>query len=260
MEQEAVINMSRSVLAVGIAAVRQSVEILASVQIGDASGVMLEPGAQWRGDRMLLSVGAASVRFVAGSTLYEQDQDGFLLEEFPGSGTAGTQQAPWLMGLSRFEMPLCMGLAGTLAPAWTDTTSACSYLDRFSHFYRNNRTHVELAARELRYVLEGLFALQHWPALFASLMDSMGDRARGSLPNGMAAMDVGAFLGRLLIGTGDSQVTLARLPQCLRAMREPLTAEAEECMGIPQYQRMIENLERSAERVSPVLQQLRDAL
>jgi hypothetical protein len=31
-------------------------------------------------------------------------------------------------------------------------------------------------------------------------------------------------------------------------------------MGIPQYQRMIENLERSAERVSPVLQQLRDAL
>jgi hypothetical protein len=76
----------------------------------------------------------------------------------------------------------------------------------------------------------------------------------------MAAIDVGAFLGRLLIGTGDSQVTLARLPQCLRAMREPPTVEAEECMGIPQYQRMSEKLERSAERVSPVLQQLRNAL
>jgi hypothetical protein len=31
-------------------------------------------------------------------------------------------------------------------------------------------------------------------------------------------------------------------------------------MGIPQYQRMSEKLERSAERVSPVLQQLRNAL
>ena len=54
-------------------------------------------------------------------------------------------------------------------------------------------------------------------------MDSMGDRARGSLPNGMSPIDVGAFLGRLLTGTADSRITLARLPQFLerRASRSP---------------------------------------
>ena len=63
---------------------------------------MLEPGAQWRGDRMLLSVGPASVRFVAGSTLYEQDQDGFLIEEFSDRATTRNQAGALAEGLVWF--------------------------------------------------------------------------------------------------------------------------------------------------------------
>jgi len=47
-------------------------------------------------------------------------------------------------GLSPYEMPFCMGLAGELPPAWPGFVSACAFLDRFSHFYRGNRTRIEL--------------------------------------------------------------------------------------------------------------------
>lgn len=252
--------MSRNIVAVGLSAVQKSVEILATAQICDPASVTLEPGCQWRGDRMLLSVSAATVKFVAGSTLYEQDQDGFLVEEFQEGGPGAARQATWLRGLSRYEIPFCMGLAGTLAMEWTDTVSACPFLERFSNFYRNHRTQVELAARELRFVLEGLVAMRRWPALFGPLMESMGPQAQWSLPKGLSATDLGAFLGRLLIGSGESRVTLEGLPACIQGMREPVTPQLEECLSIPQYRRILDNLERAAERIAPLLTQLRQTV
>jgi hypothetical protein len=208
---------------------------------------------------MLLSVKDGSVQFVVGSTLYRQDQADFLLAEFPAGG-ASASHAPWAQGLSPYEMPFCMGLARELPPAWPGIVAVCAFLDRFSHFYRSHRARIELAGRELRYVAEGLLALQHWPALFAGVIDSMGELARGSLPKELTAFDLGAFLGRLLIGTQDSRITLARVPDCVRAMYEQPTALAEDCVRIPHYRRMLKNLGRFAESAAPQIEQLRAAL
>ncbi|MGB7760294.1 MAG: hypothetical protein WBL61_10725, partial [Bryobacteraceae bacterium] len=79
----------------GLDAVRRTVEILAAAETGKGTGAGLEPGAQWGGDRMLLSIKGGSVRFVAGNTLYRQDQAGFLLAEFPAGGAPPTR-ASWL--------------------------------------------------------------------------------------------------------------------------------------------------------------------
>jgi hypothetical protein len=244
---------------VGLDAVRKTVEILAAVEIGKLTGAGLASGTQWRGDRMLLSVKDGSVQFVVGSTLYRQDQAEFLLAEFPVGG-AFPSRTPWLQGLSPYEMPFCLGLAAELPLAWPGIVSACAFLDRFSHFYRSHRTRIELAGRDLRYVAEGLLALQHWTALFAEVMDSMGELARGSLPRGLAAADLGAFLGRLLVGTQDRRVTLARVPECVRAMYDPPTPLAEDCLRSPHYRKMLKKLERFTESAAPLIEHLRAAL
>lgn len=251
--------MPRSVIAVGLDAVRKTVAILADVEIGEVTGVGLTSGAQWGGDRMFLSVEDGSVQFVVGSTLYRQDQADFLLAEFPAGG-APPGRAPWLQGLSPYEMPFYLGLAGELPLAWPGIASSCAFLDRFSHFYRGHRTRIEVAGRELRYVAEGLLALQHWPPLFAAVMDSMGEAARDSLPTGLAAADLGGFLGSVLTGTQQCRITLARVPECVRAICEPPAPAAEECLRIPHYRRMLERLERSAESTAPLIEQLRAAL
>ena len=178
---------------------------------------------------MLLSVEDGSVQFVVGNTLYRQDQADFLLAEFPAGGPPPSR-ASWLLGLSAYEMPFCMGLAGELPLAWPGIVSACAFLDRFSHFYRSHRTRIELAGRDLRYVAEGLMALQYWPPLFAVVMDSIGELA---LPKGLAAADLGAFVGRLLIGSQHSRVTLARVPACVRAMYDPPTPQPKTACGFP---------------------------
>ncbi len=259
LQREGVVHLPRSVIAVGLDAVRKTIEILAVAEIGKVTGAGLASGAQWAGDRMLLSVKGGSVQFVAGNTFYRQDQADFLLAEFPAGG-ASPSRASWLQGLSPYEMPFCMGLAGELTPAWPGIVSACAFLDRFSHFYRSHRTRIELAGRELRYVAEGLLALQHWPPLFAAVMDSMGELARASLPKGLAAADLGAFVGRLLIGTQHGCITLARVPECVRAMYEPPAPLAEDCLRIPHYRRMLKNLERFAESAAPLVEQLAAAL
>ena len=251
--------MPRSVIALGLDAVRKTVEILAVAEIGKATGGGLASGTQWGGDCMVLSIEGGSVQFVVGSTLYRQDQAAFLLAEFPAGG-ASTSRASWLLGLSPYEMPFCMGLAGELLQAWPGIASACAFLDRFGHFYRSHRTRIELAARELRFVADGLLALQRWPALFEPVMDSLGELARGSLPKGLAAADLGAFVGRLLIGAQDGRIVLARVPDCVRAICEPPTPPAEECLRIPQYRRMLKNLERFAESAAPLIEELRAGL
>ncbi|MFY9727411.1 MAG: hypothetical protein WB579_06760 [Bryobacteraceae bacterium] len=250
--------MPRSVIAVGLDAIRKTAEILAVAEMGKARGAGPAAGAQWGADRMLLSVRDGSVQFVVGSTLYRQDQAGFLLAEFP-SGGAALDRASWLQGLSPHEMPFCMGLAGELPAAWPGIASACAFLDRFGHFYRSHRPRIELAGRELRYVAEALLALQHWPPLLAEVMDSMGDPARESFPKGLAASDLGAFLGRLLIGA-QRRLTLAGVPECLRGIYESPTPQAEECLRIPHYRRMLDKLERSSESAAPLIDQLAAAL
>ncbi len=240
-------------------AVRKTAGILALADIGKVTEVGLAPGAQWGGDRMLLSVADGSVQYVVGNTLYKQDQAGFLLAGFPAGDEPATR-ASWLQGLSPYEMPFSMGLARELPAAWPGMVSACAFLDRFSHFYRSHRTRIELAGRELRYVAEGLLALQHWPALFAAVMDSMGEMSRQSLPKGLAAADLGAFVGRLMIGAQQNRIRLDRVPECLRAMCQPPTPPAEDCLRIPHYRRMLKNLERYTESAAPLIEELRAAL
>ncbi len=208
---------------------------------------------------MLLSVQDGSVQFVAGSTLYRQDQAEFLRTEFP-AGCASPSRASWLQGLPPSEMPFCMGLAGELAPAWPGVVSACAFLDRFSHFYRSHRPHIELAGRELRYVAEGLLALQHWPALLDLVMESMGEMAPGSLPKGLSAGDLGAFVGKLLIGTRDGRINLASVPEKVRGLYDLLTVPEEGCLRAPHYRRMLKNVERFTESAAPLMNQLRAAL
>lgn len=237
---------------------RQAMEILAAVSKG-APGILLVPGAQWRGDRLLLFIDRTSVKFLAGNILYEEDLAGFLQHEFPFSGTVSADPTPWFAGLSSHEVPFCMSLAAALAPASDDSISGCFFLERFGRFYCSHRTDVELAARELPLVLDGLSALQQAPGLFGMCMDSMGELARASLPRGVARCDVGSFLGKFLIGAGRDQITLAHLPSVVRGIRRSSTEEAERFLQIPHRRRMLETLERSAERVGPLLARLRAA-
>lgn len=244
----------------GLDAVRKTIEILAVVEIGKATGAGLASGGQWGGDRMVVSARYGSVQFVVGNTLYRQHEAEFLQAEFPAGG-APVSRASWLQGMSPYEMPFCMGLAGELPPAWPGIASACAFLDRFGHFYRNHRPRIELAGRDLRYVAEGLLALQHWwPALLDAVMDSMGEQAHGILPKGLAAIDLGAFVGRLLIGAQQRRITLAGVPECVRALCEPPTPLVEECLRIPHYRRIVKNLERFTELAAPLIEQLSTAL
>ena len=253
------IHLPRSVIAVGDDAIRRTVEILASVESGRVSDARLRSGVQWDGDRMLLSAHDGWVQFVAGNTLYRQDQAEFLLAEFP-AGCALPGRARGLQGLPAGELPFCMGLAGELPRAWPGIVSACAFLDRFSHFYRSHRPRIELAGRELRYVAEGLLVLQHWPALFGAVMNAMGDMAPACLPKGLSAADLGAFTGRLLIGLRDGRIGLSRVPDCVRSLCEPPGAAAEDCLRVPHYRRMLRNLERYTESAAPLMEQLRAAL
>lgn len=254
-----VVHLPRNVIAVGLEALRKTVEILADVEVGKQPAAALACGVQWGADRMILSIADGCVRFVIGNMLYRQDQADFLVAEFPVRG-AFPRRAAWLEGLPRYEMPFCMGLAGELPPAWPGITSACAFLDRFSHFYQSHRTLIELARRQLLFVAEGLLALQRWPSLLGPVMDSMGERGQGSLPRGLGAADLGAFLGRLLIGAQRSGITLARVPDCVRVLCEPDAPRAEECLRIPQSRRMLTNLERFAESVAPLIERLGAAL
>ncbi|HUI54281.1 MAG TPA: hypothetical protein VLY04_04880 [Bryobacteraceae bacterium] len=208
---------------------------------------------------MLLSIDRASVRCLAGNILYEEDLAGFLKREFPSGGPPEARKAPWFALLSRQEMPFCISLVATLVQTSEDNVPGCLFLERFSRFYSGHRSEVQLAARELRLVLDGLFALQQAPALFATCMDSMGPLARVSLPRGVALSDVGSFLGRLMIGAGRDQISLAELPSVVRGIRQSSAEEAQRFLQIPHRRRMLETLERSAESVAPLLDRLRAA-
>ncbi len=209
---------------------------------------------------MLLSSSYRSVKFAVGTTVCEQDLTGFLADEYPAAAAPGARMGPWTLGLSQYEMPFCLYLAGGLAPGWGGHLPVCRFLERFTSFYRNNRTHIELAARELHHVVDGLLALQPWPALFRFLLDTMGEQSDSAIPKGVSAKDVAGFLGRLLIGKGPAQVSLGGLPELLHTIRELPTGPAVACLRIPHYARIMENLERAAARVTPVVNQLRDAL
>lgn len=206
---------------------------------------------------MLLSLDGGFVQFVAGSTLYKQDRAGFLLAELPGGETP--KPASWLRGLPADETPFLLSFARELIPLWPGTPTACGFLDRFGHFYRCHRPRIALAAREVRTIAEGLMGLQRWPALFEQILDAMGEPALASLPKGVADADLGAFLGRLLIGAQTGQITLARIPECLRAMCEPPAPDAEECLRIPHNRRMVAKLERATESAARLIERLLEA-
>ena len=201
------VHLPRNVIAVGLDALRKTVEILAVVEAGKQPAAVLAGGVQWGADRMILSIEDGCVRFVIGNMLYRQDQADFLGAEFPARG-AFPRRAAWLRGLSRYEMPFCMGLAGELPLAWPGITSACAFLDRFSHFYQSHRTRIELARRQLLFVAEGLLALQRWPSLLGPVMDSMGDRGAGKSPEGTGRPRSGRFPGP----AADWRATRAALP------------------------------------------------
>lgn len=251
--------MSKNVIAVGSEAIRKAVEILGAVEIGKVTAIGLFPGSEWAADRMLLSVRDGSVEFVVGNTLYRQRGEDFQLAEF-SDGAPVRGRAAWLQGLVSNEMPFCMGLAGELPRAWPATASVCAFLDRFSHFYRNHRTKLELARRQLGYVAEGLLALQHWPPLLGAVMNSMGEAAPGNFPKGLAASDLGVLLGRLLVDTKTGRTSLARVPDCVRAMHDSAVPEAADCLRTPHNRRMLQNLERYAESAAPLIHQLSKVL
>ena len=167
--------MPPAVIAIGTEAIRRTAVILAAGEIGKPRGGDLEPGAQWGGDRLLLSVGNGSVQFVAGNLLYAQDHAGFLLAEFP-PGSASLRRPSWLMGLSAYEAPCFLALAAELVQFWPGTRTACGFLERYGHFYRLHRPPIARAASELRSMAEALLALQRWPEIFEVVADAMGQQ------------------------------------------------------------------------------------
>ena len=243
----------------GRAAVRQAAEILAAGAAGAIPHAHLRPGARWHADYLLLSIGRDSVQFLAGNVLYQEDLVGFFSREFLSGAQAFPGRAPWLAGLLPHEMPFSMSLAATLALACDETVSGCAFLERFSCFYCSHRTLLEQAARELRYVLDGLFALDQQPAMLAPCLDSMGELAGSCLPKGVAPADIGSFLGRFLIGAAGDGISLAGLPSVVHQLRESLAEETTPAPGLPHLRRMLTTLEHSAERAAPVLALLRAA-
>ncbi len=205
--------MSRAVLAVGPEAIQKALAILA--EAGSPDSGALAPGMQWAGDRILLSMERGTVRFVAGSTLYRQDHLDFLLAEFPAGG-ASPSRASWLAGLSPYEMSFFLAMAAELTHIWPCVTNACAFLQRFGYFYRRHRAAIEHAARELRYVSEGLLALrQHEPLLFDLAMEMMGAAGLDILPKTAENRDLASFLGRVFIGTVRGTIDLAPVGQCV---------------------------------------------
>ena len=243
--------MARTVIATGREAVRQSASSLA-VSLASAVAGPLRPGAQWRFDHLLVSAGRNSVRFLAGSVLYEEDLESFATREFPSGGDAASGR--WLEGLSRHEIAFFMGLAGTLIGFEDESAAGCSFFGRFSFYYGRHRTGIELAARELRYVLDGLFALMRFPGLFAACMGTMGPQAQASLPKGVSQRDIASFLGWLL---ASEQVAIGGLPATVRSFRQATEGEAAEVRKVPHLALAMEKLERAAARAAPVIDLLR---
>jgi len=229
------------------------------VEIGNLQAGHAMAGAEWRGDRMLLSVDREYVRFVAGNILYRQDRVDFFQAELPSEGVS-PRRASWLQCLSTYETPFFLRLAKELVEFWPGTVAACDFLPRFGHFYYCHRSRIELAARESRTIAEALLALQHWPVLLEQVMNAMGEPAFESLPKGLSDGDLGGFLGRLLIGAQSGRITLVRIPECLRAICEPSAPQAEECLRIPHYRRMLEKLGPAAESAALLIEGLLAAL
>lgn len=208
---------------------------------------------------MLLSLDQDFARFVSGTILYKQDRESFFLAERTPPEES-PKRPPWLRGLSAYETPFFLRLARELVEFRPETVTACDFLARFGHFYAGHRSKIEESTRALRTIVEGLLAVQRWPAIFEPLMDAMGEPAFASLPKGLAVGDLGAFLGTLLMGAQSGQLTLVRVPEVLRAMREPPAPRLDECRRIPHCWRMVEKLEPAAESAARLIEEMRRAL
>ncbi len=249
--------MARNIVAIGRTAIRQAASILADDLAGTTSRAALWPGAQWRPDHLLLCVDRESVRFLAGNVLYNEDVDTFLTDEYPAEASFKSGGTGWLRVMGRHEMPFCMSLASTLALGCDDSMSACFFLERFSAFYCGHRTHLEQVARDLPYVLDGLFALQRHAELFEECMNAMGPMTQRHMPKGVSQSDIGSFLGRTLLRKGPEQIVLKNLPSTVRNVRQSAMALSDPVLNGPHYKRVLDSLERYAERALPVIEKVR---
>jgi len=102
--------------------------------------------------------------------------------------------------------------------------------------------------------------MQHWPALFGAVVEFVGEPAQAALAKSGSPGGLGGFLGAVLIGSAGGGVPLYGLPGALRGMRDPVTPEVEACLRVPHYARMLDSLERAADRAAPIVEQLAAAL
>jgi len=203
---------------------------------------------------MLLSMVRETVLFVVGSTLYSQGHLDFLLAEFPAGGPSPSP-APWLAGLSPYEMTFFLALAAELTQLWPRVTTTSAFLQQFGYFYRRQRAAIEQAATELRYVSEGLLTLrQNQQLLFEQAMETMGAAGLEILPKTAENRDLASFVGRVFLGTVRGTIKLAAMGRCVAA------ADAVECMTNPQYRRLMKKFARAAESAARLMEQLAAAV
>ncbi len=249
------------VVALGPPALLHSLNVLPA-SIGKSmtvipNSVILEPGAIWDGDSMLLSADVKTVQYVRGETAYEDETIAFL-----GNAYNGAMKRPaWLSGVQAGQSRPLFGLAQSLSPWWGPRGSVCSWLGQFGVFFQQNRGDIELAIRQSGLLLDGLFGFKPvWTTLFFELAASMGEGGCEVFERWVKPADAGPFAGILLGSRGPARISLEGLVKAIAAQREAPTEEFTACTSFPIYAMMMRRAETAAGALAPLIEKLRARL
>jgi hypothetical protein len=247
-------------VALGVPALIKSLETLSetgghpfTVRPG---AVRLEPGSIWTGDAMVLSATPGSVHFTRGDALYQQETIEFVARSY-----APATRPVWMPILFSAQRGLPLKMAPALCNWWGPRGSVCAWLNSYGMFYCSHRSQFEAAGLQARLLADTLFGLEtRWPALFNTLIRSMGEAAPFVLKKWVRAPETAPFLGVLLGSQGDEFISLDGLANALAGLRESPTEEYEACMAGPVYAMTIRRAEEAVRELAPIVARLRAEL
>lgn len=216
--------------------------------------VILEPGAVWEHDNVLLAANSRAVQYARGDTVFEDDTISFL-----GSAYNPAMKRPlWMNQLSAGQIRPVFGLAHSLSAWWGPRGSVCAWLNQFGVFYMIHRLELELASRHAVLLLDSLFGLRPlWTSLFDSLTSSMGEGGPEVFERWVKPSDVGPFVGILLGSSGPEQIRVQGLSKAIGELRESPTEIFESCVSVPIFSMLVRRAETAAGNLAPVIEKLR---
>ena len=253
--------MARVVRSLGFPALSQSLQILARTGARPFTVVprtlVLEPGAVWDSEYVIVSAAQRVVEYARADTLFEQETFEFLANTY----SPAMKRPAWMSWMAPQQSGFAFQLADTLSPWWGPRGSVCAWLHQFGAFHASHRTDIEMAARHGAMMLDGLFGLRsQYNGLFWAMVLAMGEGAAEVFGKWVGPGETARLLGILIGSRGADQISIGGLSRAVAALRESPTEEFEQCMAAPIYPMMVRRAEFAAQNLEPVIEKLRAGL